>query len=82
MTSLYKENGVSWALLVSMLTFLLLNPSGSNSWGDFQTQWAMKGSGASKYLEFSPNFALKEHYYLKGGGVQNHMVSNHCTNIN
>ncbi len=27
MTSLYKENGVSWALNVLVLTCLLLNPS-------------------------------------------------------
>ena len=28
-----------------------------------------KGSGPSKYLEIGPNFGLKEHYYLKPGGI-------------
>ena len=73
MTSLYKENGINWALNVLVPTCILLNPSitvipgpifmiykarPTNSYLLLQTQWAMKGSGASKYLEFGPNFAL------------------------
>ena len=37
-------------------------------------QWPMKESGASKYLEIGPNFDLKEHSYLKDGGLQYHMA--------
>ncbi len=45
-------------------------------------QWSKKGSDASKYLEIGPNFGLKEHYYLKGGGHFIQIGSNTFNSIN
>ncbi len=68
MTSLYKEIAKTWASHLSVLIILL--------------KLDLKESGAVKYLEISPNFALKEHYYLKGGGNFNQIGSHSYFNRN
>ena len=42
----------------------------------------LKGSGARKYLEISPDFYLTEHYIPAAHGSLNPNVSNFYANIN